>query len=123
MKVVSVQQKADEYFNEYKQKCMNDISFVLSQYNLWNSVDATIATMPIEEQAKYADYVTCKLVDEVPKESLLPYIRENLDSILLAGNFKENESCAIANTAKFILCLPENEKAITITKFEKCLKK
>lgn len=102
-----VQTYADQYFLEYQAMCLLDREFARTQVEAWEAVADTIVDMPIEEQAKYADYVTAK-ISKLPLEILLPFIRAQLNNDP-DGTFHVTElgSCAVGNIAKMILMLPD----------------
>jgi hypothetical protein len=75
--------------------------------------------MPIEEQAKYCDYVTNKIA-ELPSDKILPYVRYSLTRNL-SRSYKECNTCSIANVARMILLLPDGERQTAEAKFIECL--
>ena len=86
---------------------MSDPAFAGEQTNRWEAVHHTIRTMPIEQQALYADYV-CNKICELPANQIVPFIKDQFDNNhQIDGPFRGAASAA--NVAKMILTLPEGE--------------
>ena len=105
--ISQVNEQANIYFQEYQLKCINDRNFLLKENARWENAMPSILSQPIENQAEYADYVTNRIC-ELPNNILLPFVRHSLGEI--PPNLKDCGACAIGNTAKLILMLPEDEQ-------------
>lgn len=106
--MLSVSDYANQYFNEYKQACINDPGMALEEYQKWQDITPTIKSLSMKEQADYADYVTQKLLC-LPRKPLNAYIIAELDEFF-DENPKQIKASALANMALFILELPGKKK-------------
>ena len=116
---------AIQYFNEFRDSCMKTPNLIISERTRWDAISEKIYSLPLEEQAEYADCVIKRLCSTLHPDILIPYIYHNLDSDL--APFKENpeinNACVIGNTALMILSLPESpEKEHYKSRFLTCLK-
>lgn len=101
-------------FNEYKMMTMADLERARLDNERWDSVKDTILDLPIEEQAKYCDYVTagiCSMSEEIINSSAASLLKQ-MNWIL--ENKRRMGVCAVANTAKVIISVQDDQLAIDL---------
>ena len=103
-----VQLAQNSLFREYQtNSTMNSMQ---EELNRWESADGIIATLPLEKQAEYADYVTRKMCDPQGDYKHLwnDYLKECLTQLNLIEHL--DNSCAIANLALVISHMSEGSE-------------
>lgn len=98
----SVNQTAQIYFKEYKQLCQQNPQYMMDELKSWSLVDNLILDMPLEEQARYADYVTVK-VCLLGSNAAEQMAEASVDHSCINGYSQAQKSCAVGNYAKLIL--------------------
>jgi hypothetical protein len=61
-----IQEIQNAYFAEYQAWTVNNVDAMRDELERWEAADATILSMPLAEQATYADYVMRKFCAEQP---------------------------------------------------------
>ena len=93
-------EKANQYFNEFQERCKKDPAFMKAFMDQMNVLTPRAPSMTIEELAPYADYVTQKMCTE-DDESFLSFANFNLEH-LKTESFYPNV-CAMTNVCGVIV--------------------
>lgn len=95
----------NRFFQEYQMKCMQDMDFARRETKNWQDVQWSIVDMKIEDQAKYADYVTRKTA-ALGEEILVAMAEESIKSAeYCTKKMKLTGACVIGNEAHIIVSL------------------
>ncbi len=100
-------QMADAFFKEYHMLCMNP-AFSFAEHIRFQSQDfSKIIQLPIEEQAKYADYVTKKMCEQ-SKEIICEFLTVSpLEEI---ETDEIDNPTSLGNFALLLISLPDGEE-------------
>lgn len=105
----SVNNLAQQYFQEYQRRCAENPNAMLEESAFWTSGDGFVLDMSLEEQAEYADYVVTKICElgheaaEQMAELSFENTSENIDAYANGQNI-----CAVGNYAKIILTIEDS---------------
>lgn len=116
------QRHIDRYFKEYKDTIISDPDVARQNSNIWKSVEDTIRTMKLEEQAEYCDYITRKIcTTSVRNDTIVrSYSRDMIEKLewFVSVKLRPN-TCIIGNMARIVVSLQEGKLR---TRAEKVLK-
>jgi hypothetical protein len=93
-----LQEIQNQYFCEYKAECALNPESMIRESQYWEQGDAIILSLPLDEQATYADYVIRKLCAEQSSDIIIAMCDDMFRDI---PNEKLN-SCAMGNVAMLV---------------------
>lgn len=94
---------ANHFFREYQE--MSTPEKLEADMKKWQAGDFVVWTLPLAQQAEYADYVTTRMCQQ-DVDTVVAFARLFLAK--MSGNeYLGNNSCNIGNVARMIITLPE----------------